>query len=117
LELKGNYDFVVGHNVGATWEEFEPYHWDSTGEHSVWWRWQAPASGIVTINTVGSSFDTILAAYTGSAMLNLSLVANNNDYSGVTSQISFFATAGTIYRIAVDGYGTASGNISLLLQQ
>jgi hypothetical protein len=118
LQLIGSLDFVVGSNVGADWEAGEPYHWQNTGIHSVWWRWQAPASGTVTISTAGSNFDTIMAAYTGSSVAGLSLVANNDDYgTGATSQISFFATAGTVYQIAVDGYGAASGSISLLLQQ
>jgi hypothetical protein len=51
-------------------------------------------------------------------MTSLSLVANNDDHgAGVTSQISFNATAGTVYQIAVDGYGLSSGSINLLLQQ
>ncbi|HEY5915558.1 MAG TPA: PPC domain-containing protein [Verrucomicrobiae bacterium] len=118
LQLLGSVDYVIGSNVGATWESNEPYHWDSTGIHSVWWKWQAPASGIVTISTAGSNFDTIMAAYTGSSVTTLSLVANNDDYgAATTSQITFFATAGTVYQIAVDGYDVASGNIRLTLQQ
>jgi hypothetical protein len=118
LQLTGTYDYVVGSNVGAGWEANEPYHWQTTGFESVWWRWQAPQSGTVTISTAGSSFDTILAAYTGTSLSGLSLMANNDDYNGsATSQISFFATAGTVYQIAVDGYGTAMGSISLVLQQ
>jgi hypothetical protein len=75
-------------------------------------------SGTVTISTAGSNFDTILAAYTGTSLSGLSLMANNDDYGGFgTSQISFFATAGTVYRIAVDGYDTSSGLINLVLQQ
>jgi hypothetical protein len=118
LEMTGNYDYVIGSNEGATFEANEPYHWQFTGYESVWWRWQAPKSGTVTISTAGSSFDTILAAYTGTSLSGLSLVANNDDYGGFsTSQISFFATAGTVYQIAVDGYGTAMGSISLVLQE
>ncbi|MGC3958307.1 MAG: PPC domain-containing protein [Verrucomicrobiota bacterium] len=118
LPLIGSYDFVIGNNVGATYENFEPYHWPSTGVHSVWWTWQAPASGNVTISTYGSNFDTIMAAYTGSTMAALSLVANNDDYPPyATSQITFYATAGMVYQIAVDGYDVAAGSISLLLQQ
>jgi hypothetical protein len=118
LQLVGPFDQVVGSNIGADWEAGEPYHWQTTGEQSVWWRWQSPASGVVTISTAGSNFDTILAAYTGNSVAALSLVANNDDNgASVTSQISFFATAGTVYQIAVDGYGLASGTINLLLQQ
>jgi hypothetical protein len=118
LQMTGTYDYVIGSNLGATWENNEPYHWQTTGYESVWWRWQAPQSGTVTISTAGSSFDTILAAYTGTSLSGLSLMANNDDYGGYsTSQISFYATAGTVYQIAVDGYGTAMGSISLVLQQ
>ncbi len=117
LQITGTSDLVTGSNVGATWEAGEPFHWDSTGTQSVWWTWQAPQSGTVTISTAGSSFDTILAAYTGNSVSGLALVANNDDTGGVTSQISYFATAGTVYQIAVDGYGAASGTIRLLVQQ
>jgi hypothetical protein len=119
LQLIGAYDYVVGNSVGAYWEPGEPYHWETTGEKSVWWRWQAPTTGMVTMSTAGSNFDTILAAYTGTAVSSITLVANNDDAntSVVTSQISFMATAGTTYQIAVDGYGTAAGSIILLVQQ
>lgn len=118
LELKGTSDFVIGSNVGATRETTEPFHWETTGERSVWWKWQAPLSRTVTITTAaGSSFDTILAAYTGTSVSGLSLVANNDDFNGnLTSQISFFAAAGTTYQIAVDGYDE-SGIVGLFLQQ
>jgi hypothetical protein len=118
LELKGTYDLVIGANVGATYETDEPYHWEATGIHSVWWKWQARQSGWITLSTDGSSFDTILAVYTGDSVSTLSLVANNDDYqTSMTSLIIFFADAGTEYQIAVDGYGTASGLISLFLYQ
>jgi hypothetical protein len=69
-------------------------------------------------STYGSSFDTVLAAYTGSQVSDLSLLTNNDDYdTDFTSQISFFATGGTEYQIAVDGFGGASGTVWLQLQQ
>jgi hypothetical protein len=118
LSLVGTFDVVVGSNLGAGSEPGEPYHWQLTGEQSVWWKWQAPLSGVVTISTAGSNFDTIMAAYTGASLGSLILVANNDDFGGgVTSQISFFATAGTVYQIAVDGYDLAAGSIVLSLQQ
>jgi len=118
LQLIGSLDFVLGANVGAGSEAGEPNHWPTAGAQSVWWKWQAPMSGVVTISTADSNFDTIMAAYTGTSVAGLTLVANNDDFGGgVTSQISFFATAGTVYQIAVDGYGLAAGGIGLLLQQ
>jgi hypothetical protein len=50
--------------------------------------------------------------------MRISIAANNDDNgSSSTSQISFFANAGTAYQIAVDGYDFAAGNVSLRVQQ
>jgi len=74
----------------------------------------------VTLSTVGSDFDTILAVYTGTALNALTVVAENDDLEpNVTlqSRVTFTATQNVTYQIAVDGYqdtnGTASGNIKL----
>jgi hypothetical protein len=102
---------VPGSNVGATKEPGEPTPTD-TGGASVWWNWLAPASGVMNINTIGSSFDTILGVYTGSAVNSLTLVAANDDYGGQhTSLVTFSAVVGTTYQIVVDGYGGATGSI------
>ena len=52
-----------GTTVGATKEAGEPNHAGNSGGHSVWFRWSPPFSGIVTFNTFGSSFDTLLAVH------------------------------------------------------
>jgi|GEM_PF-1700353 len=101
---------VNGTNAGATSESGEPNHSPPNtvaGNRSIWYRWQAPASGNVTIDTAGSGFDTVLAVYTGNAVNALSLVGKNDDVNpGVetTSVLNFAATAGVTYRIAVDGF-------------
>ena len=78
----------------------------------VWWTWHAPRSGPVRIQTAGSSFDTLLAVYTGTAISNLALVASNDDTNGLlTSEVAFSAQAGTNYQIVVDGFDGASGSI------
>ena len=81
---------------------------------SAWWSWTAPTDGQVTVSTLGSDFDTTLAAYTGTSLENLTEVAANDDFQGVvTSQISFAASRGTDYAIAVDGHSLNEGNIEL----
>src|SRR5204862_80429 len=63
-----------------------------------------------------SNFDTVLGIYTGSSVGNLTAVASDDDSGGNhTSRATFTATAGTTYRIAVDGFGGATGSISLHL--
>ncbi len=110
--LSGCSGSVTGTNVGATKETGEPAHLpvSSGSAHSVWYQWQAPSNGSVTITTENSDYDTILAVYTGSALGGLSLVANDDDSGpGTTSAITFAGIAGVTYRIAVDGYDNESG--------
>src|SRR3712207_3659125 len=52
-------------NAQATKETGEPNHAGTTGGGSVWYRWVAPSDGVAIVSTAGSSFDTVLAAYTG----------------------------------------------------
>jgi hypothetical protein len=96
-------------------EPGEPNHAGDPGGASVWWSWIAPSGGGVTIDTKGSNFDTLLAAYTGSLLTNLTLMASSDDVSSnqLTSSITFQATAGTEYLIAVDGFNREPGDLEL----
>ncbi len=114
LTLTGLNGNTTANNTGATKESGEPSHAGYAGGCSLWWWWTAPDSGQVTIDTFGSTFDTLLAAYTGSSVSALTVVASNDDSGGVEqSQITFNAAAGTTYRIAVDGWNFRNGNIIL----
>lgn len=107
---------VTGSNVGGTAEGGEPIH---AGKHSalnsVWWRYTPTASGPITIDTLGSNFDTVLAVYRGSSVASLVEVASNDDadYYTIQSQLTFNGTAGVEYQIAVAGYMNEAGNIRL----
>lgn len=97
---------LLATNAGATRETGEPEHAGAAGGGSVWWRWTAPTAGTVTIATDGSSFDTLLAVYTGTKVEALTLVAADDDSGeGPRSLVTFTAVAGTEYRLAVDGKG------------
>jgi hypothetical protein len=99
-------------NSNATKEAGEPNHAGNAGGKSLWWTWQVPASGTVTITTAGTTFRNALAVYTGSTVSNLTIVATNLPGAGTnTSVVTFSATAGTIYQIAVDGFNGAAGNV------
>jgi len=101
-------------NVGATQEAGEPNHAGKVGGSAVWISWVAPAQGIATFSTSGSSIDTLLAAYLGMSVSTLTEVASDDDSGGFhTSEISFNATAGAEYHIAVDGLNGAQGDVLL----
>lgn len=106
---------VTGSNVGAGGETNEPHHSGLIPQRSVWWSWVAPESGSVTLDTAGSSFDTVLEVYTGAGLTNLISVAANDDATAnlSTSLVNFTAVAGVSYPIMVDGYGGANGSIQL----
>ena len=115
IQISGASGAVVGSNDGASKEPGEPAHAGNRGGASVWWRWTAPATGEAAFDTRGSSFDTLLAVYTGTRVDSLTRVASNDDIGGGVrqSQVTFTARRGQVYYIAVDGYGGATGNIVL----
>ncbi|MDQ4005883.1 MAG: pre-peptidase C-terminal domain-containing protein, partial [Actinomycetota bacterium] len=102
-------------NRGAAKQTGEPNHAGNAGGASVWYRWTAPSGGRVTIDTAGSNFDTLLAVYRGSSVGSLTHVVSNDEASNDptstnhTSKVAFTPTAGTTYRIAVDGFLTGQG--------
>ena len=102
---------VNGTNVSATKETGEPDHASNGGTRSVWYQWVAPATSSVTITTAGSSYDTVLGVYTGSAVNSLTTIGTNDDVvSGDTSsRVIFNATGGVVYKIAVAGFNNQSG--------
>src|SRR6476661_1687233 len=66
-------------------------------------------------DTEGSDFDTWLSLFTGSAVDNLSLIAQDDDSGvGLTSLYNLNAAAGETYPIAVDGFSNYTlGSINL----
>jgi len=64
-------------NTDATIESGEPNHAGKPGGKSVWYAWKPDRSGIATFQTTGSTFDTLLAVYTGSSLSNLAPIASN----------------------------------------
>ena len=112
--IAGFTNFITGTNTTYTREPGEPRHDSRSGTHSGWLSWTAPLSGVCTIDTLGSGFDTVLAVYTGTVVSNLVKIASNDDANtDVTqSRLAFNATNGVTYQIAVDGYAAiAFGSI------
>ncbi len=100
--------------TGATTESGEPAPCGLI-RATVWYSFVARTSGTAIIDTVGGStnYDTVLAAYTGSRLIDLTNVACNDDYIGLQSRISFPCTAGTTYRIQLGGFNGATGTATL----
>ena len=64
----------------ASKEAGEPAHAGNAGGRSIWFTWTAPAGRHVYVfDTFPSTFDTLLAVYTGTDVAALAEVASNDD--------------------------------------
>ncbi len=110
-----NLDAVT--NAGATKELGEPAIAGNAGGHSVWWYYQPPSDGVLTLSTSNSTFDTVMAMYTGTNVANLTTIAINDDaYSGALggfSEINQAVKSNQVYHITVDGFNGTYGYVVL----
>ncbi len=81
--------------------------------NGVWYQFTAPITGDLLIaDTFGSDFDTGLAIYSGTCGA-LTPVDCNDDFNGLTSQVSTPTVAGVTYFLLAGGYGGSAGNLIL----
>lgn len=113
--ISGPTGTVPGSNLNATQQAGEPVHAVAGTGHSIWYRWAPAYPARVTFSTAGSSFDTVIAVYTGGAVNALTWVAANDNASALqaTSSCSFIAAAGSDYAIAIDGANDEQGSVVL----
>lgn len=109
-------------SIGATKQPGEPEHGGNRGGSSVWFTWTAPFSGSVQVNVCSATFHALVGAYLGSALPNLTTLASGDNAQspscpsaeeGHSGQIAFNIDAGTVYRLAVDGYEGQSGKFAI----
>lgn len=78
----------------------------------LWYNWTAGFTGVISLSTRGSSFDTLLGVYTGASVGALATIAEDDDSGGYfTSEVTFNCQQGVTYQIAVAGFKGASGNV------
>lgn len=86
------------------------------GFRTTWFKFNSPFSGIVTVDTTGSTYDTVLAVYTGGCT-NPTQLACSDDDNYFSSQVSVPIFANQDYYVEVADWhlgvsGTATANIS-----
>ncbi|MDB6038479.1 MAG: hypothetical protein JWM99_2320, partial [Verrucomicrobiales bacterium] len=86
--------------VGATLEEGEPKVWEGG---TVWISWKSPGSGPVHMNAnyPGGFTGPGLAVYTGTDLLNLTLIASAANSNLWHTELDFDAQSGTTYQVAI----------------
>ena len=98
--------------VSATTEFQEPQPCGGIGA-TVWYKLRLPARATVEVNTVGSFFDTVLAAYVSDGGTNLFTLACNDDWFGLQSFISFEAPADQDIYIQAGGFVGQGGSLTI----
>jgi hypothetical protein len=76
------------------------------------YSWTPSSSGLATISTCGSSYDTLLYVRSGSCSAGPE-VACDDDACTPGSTLMVNVTAGTTYYIVVDGYSSSAGSYTL----
>lgn len=79
------------------------------GVNDVWYSYLATANGTVTVDTCGSAFDTILAAF--AACGGAELACDDDSGCGTTSRITFNVTQNTTYFIRVASKSGTTGRV------
>jgi hypothetical protein len=103
----------LGSNIGATADGSSTC--GLVGERDVWYVYTAPATGIVRIDTCGSTLDTVLSVHTGCPGAPVNQVACSDDGGCqlVESSVMIQVVAGVSYRVRVSGFGVQTGAFQL----
>ena len=115
ISLGGFPIMATGTNFGASTQADEQ-EVPTTGS-TVWWFFNAPDDGMVTIDTFGSDFDTQLYIFDGfnvsTNFADLNPIIGNDDAPDAppenirVSKVEFAVTAGTCYEVRVGGWHTS----------
>jgi hypothetical protein len=98
----------IGNNAGATTEASEPVPSATAATtKTVWYEFTSPASQQYLLTTFGSSFDTVLAVYTGPAVPSVAtlteVASSDNVPKSLQAQLTLSLNSGQTYYIQVGG--------------
>ncbi|WP_404423530.1 S8 family serine peptidase [Nibricoccus sp. IMCC34717] len=88
--------------TGATTEAGTPAVGGVSGIPLLWFEWTAPSGGTYTLDLAGTEDDSVASVFTGSSLGGLTSVAANDDApSSKASRLTFVASSGVNYLIAL----------------
>src|SRR5262249_27257867 len=81
-----------------------------------WYRLTPAASRLLTVDTIGSSYDTVLDVFRGDCTTKTDIACNDQAVGSSQSRVSFAACAGRTYLIEASAFcGTPGGTLNLSL--
>lgn len=84
--------------------------------NSVWYRYTPASNGMLTVDTFGSSYDTVLSIFQGTCASAAQIACNDDAAGGIQSQLTGVALlAGAQYLIKVSDYDATPHGGDLLL--
>jgi hypothetical protein len=83
------------------------------GGGSVWYRYRTSVAQRITLDTTGSTFDTVLGVYTGEPGELRRIAVDDDSGPGDAAELSFTARPKRTYWIMVDGFQGSRGSIDL----
>jgi len=107
-------------NEDATRQSGEPRHRSLLDTTTVWFCVVPAATGMMAVDTHGSQFDTVLAAYKGATLSSLTRLRLNDDFDRTnpwfhrTSRIFVPVTAGDTIWVVVAGKRGAEGSYRIM---
>jgi hypothetical protein len=76
----------------------------------VWFQWTATYTGTIELNLCGgTTTDTVVAVWAGSACPSGTPLACNDDSCGLQSRVTFPITSGGVYLLQIGVYGASAG--------
>jgi len=101
--------------IYATTDPSEPMHCGVTGGSSYWLTYEPPSDGTMTLDTIGSAYDTVMEVYTYNvppqSYADLIPIGCDNDSAGLhgPSRVRFAVIKTRPYVVVVDGVNGARG--------
>lgn len=113
--LAGTEGKLTANSLSASREFGEPLHAGNQGGRSIWYTFVPPSNGILTLDTRGSTFDTVIAVYSGNRLASLESLGSNDDATPGAgySRLEQAVEGGSVVRIALDGFAGQAGAIEL----
>lgn len=73
--------------------------------HTVWYRYAPARDEVLSLSTLGSTYDTVLTVFTGNPGSFVEIACNDNYQGDPSSSIALHAQGGVTYHVMAAGFG------------